>query len=58
MVKIITKRPTGDVSCTMAIVPFEETVSLEVEGLPAGEYTVQSDEISETFTFEQDNEVQ
>jgi len=58
MVKIITKRPTGDVSCTMAIVPFEETVSLEVAGLPAGEYTVQSDEISETFTFEQDNEVQ
>jgi len=57
-IRIITKRPTGDVSCTMAIVPFEETVALEVEGLPAGEYTVQSDEISETFTLEQDNEVQ
>jgi hypothetical protein len=28
-----------DAMCTMALVPFEETVSLDVEGLPAGEYT-------------------
>ena len=57
-IRIITKRPTGDVSCTMAIVPFEETVALEVEGLLAGEYTVQCDDISDTFTFQQDNKVQ
>ena len=57
-VRIITKRPTGDISCTMAIVPFEETVALEVEGLPAGEYSVQCGEISDTFTLDQDNTVQ
>jgi hypothetical protein len=39
----------------MAIVPFEETVSLDVEGLPAGEYTVEVGELSQTFTLEQDN---
>ena len=57
-VRIITKRPTGDISCTMAIVPFEETVALDVEGLPAGEYSVQCGEISDTFTLDQDNTVQ
>jgi len=57
MVKIITKSPTGDVSCTMAIVPFKETVALDVEGLTAGEYIVQSDEISESFTLNQDNKI-
>ncbi len=55
-VRIITKRPAGDVFCTTAIVPFDETVSLAVEGLPAGEYTVQCGEFSEVFTFDQDNE--
>jgi hypothetical protein len=39
----------------MAIVPFEETISLDVEGLPAGEYTVQYGDLYETFTLEQDN---
>src|SRR5574341_712406 len=29
-----------DMMCTQALVPFEETVSLPVEGLPAGTYTV------------------
>ena len=57
-VRIITRHPSGNVSCTMAIVPFNETVALEVEGLPAGEYTVHCSEISDTFTLEQDNEIQ
>ncbi len=44
----------GD-ACTQALVPFEETVMLEVEGLPAGTYTVVAGEMSETFTFDVDN---
>jgi inhibitor of cysteine peptidase len=54
-IEIVTQRPGGDVACTMAIVPFEENVPLEVEGLPAGEYTVRVGELSETFTLETDN---
>lgn len=55
IVMIVTQRPGGDVACTMAIVPFEENVPLEVEGLPADEYTVRVGELSETFTLEMDN---
>jgi len=54
-IKIITKNPSSDVSCTTAIVPFDETVTLDVRGLPAGEYTVQCGEFSEVFTLDQDN---
>ncbi len=54
-IDIITRRPTGDVACTMAIVPFEESVSLDVAGLPAGEYTVQAGDLTRTFTLETDN---
>jgi inhibitor of cysteine peptidase len=53
-IDIVTRKPV-DVACTMAIVPFEETISLDVEGLPAGEYTVQYGDMYETFTLEQDN---
>ena len=53
-IDIVTRKPV-DVACTMAIVPFEETISLAVEGLPAGEYTVQYGDLYETFTLEQDN---
>lgn len=55
-IEIITKRPT-DMICTMAIVPFEETVMLDVEGLPAGEYTVVHNEIAETFRLEIDKKI-
>ncbi|MBW6466101.1 MAG: hypothetical protein K0B06_06325 [Brevefilum sp.] len=54
-VRIVTQRPGGDVACTMAIVPFEETIPLEVEGLSAGEYKVRVGGLSETFTLEMDN---
>lgn len=54
-VQIVTQRPDGDVMCTMAIVPFNERVDLEVEGLPTGEYTVRYGELSETFTLDADN---
>lgn len=54
-IRVVTERPSGDVACTMAIVPFEETIDLDVEGLPAGEYTVRHNEIRETFTLDADN---
>jgi inhibitor of cysteine peptidase len=54
-IQIATQRPDGDVACTMALVPFNERVDLEVEGLPAGEYTVRYGELSETFTLDADN---
>jgi len=54
-IEIVTRKPAGDVACTMAIVPFEVTHDLDVEGLQAGEYTVRYGELTETFTLEQDN---
>ena len=54
-VQIITRRPTGDIACTMAIVHFEETVKLDVEGLSAGTYQVVAGEFTETFTLDVDN---
>ena len=54
-IEVVTQRPE-DAACTMAIVPFEEIISLDVEGLPAGEYTVKYGNLAETFTLEQDNE--
>ena len=44
----------GD-ACSQAVVPFEETVALDVEGLPAGTYTVVLWDTSETFTLDMDN---
>ena len=54
-IDIITRRPTGDIACTMAIVPFEETVKLDVEGLTAGTYQVVAGDTTETFTLDVDN---
>ena len=54
-IDIVTRRPTGDIACTMAIVPFEETVKLDVEGLSAGTYQVVVSEMTETFTLDVDN---
>jgi inhibitor of cysteine peptidase len=55
-VKITTVRPT-DAVCTEAIVPFEERISLDVRGLPAGTYTVDVNGVTGTFTFDVDNEL-
>ena len=41
--------------CAQMLVPFEETVPLDVKGLPAGTYIVQAGKVSATFTFERDN---
>ncbi len=41
--------------CTMALVPFEETLPLDVAGLPAGTYSVRVYDLLDTFTFDQNN---
>lgn len=41
--------------CTQALVPFEETITLDVAGLSAGTYTVLAGDLSETFTLAADN---
>ena len=51
-VEIVTRRPAGDVMCTQQIVPFEETINLDVEDLEEGLYTVQYGELSESFRIE------
>ncbi len=51
-IEIVTRRPAGDVMCTQQIVPFEETLNLDVENLEDGLYTVQYGELSETFRLE------
>jgi inhibitor of cysteine peptidase len=55
-VEITTVRPT-DAMCTQAIVPFEQRISLDVRGLPAGTYTVDVNGVTDTFTFDVDNEL-
>lgn len=49
-----TDRPK-DLMCTQALVPFEETIPLEVYGLPAGKYTINVYQLSDTFEFQTDN---
>ncbi|MGC9346661.1 MAG: hypothetical protein ACP5JG_00870 [Anaerolineae bacterium] len=41
--------------CTQALVPFEESVSLDVEGLSAGTYTVEIQDETATFELAVDN---
>jgi inhibitor of cysteine peptidase len=53
-VTITTKRP-ADKMCTEALVPFEESIALDVAGLPAGTYTVAVNAVTATFTLDIDN---
>jgi hypothetical protein len=55
-IRILTSR-LANTMCTQVITPFETTVALEVNGLPAGEYTVIAYDKSATFTFGTDNNV-
>lgn len=41
--------------CTQATVPFDKVISLPVEGLSAGTYTVSVNGLTDTFTLETDN---
>ena len=53
-VTITAQREQG-ASCIQVIDPFEETIPLDVAGLPAGTYTVTVNGISEQFTLDTDN---
>lgn len=50
----ITTISVGEV-CTEALVPFEEVIVLEVEGLNAGVYTVNVNGVTDTFELTVDN---
>jgi inhibitor of cysteine peptidase len=54
---LTTTRP-AEAMCTAALVPFEETIALPVEGLEAGPYTVDVNGVTDTFTLAVDNIVQ
>jgi pimeloyl-ACP methyl ester carboxylesterase len=53
-VTITTSRP-ADAMCAQVLVPFEEVISLDVVGLPAGVYTVNVNGVTDTFEFTVDN---
>ena len=53
-IEITTVRTTDD-ACAQVLAPFEETVPLEVYGLPAGTYTVDVNGVTDTFTLSTDN---
>lgn len=42
-------------SCITIVEPFDTTIPLDVEGLPAGTYEVDVNGVSATFTLEMDN---
>ena len=54
LINVVTARDE-QLACTQALVPFNETVALDVQGLPAGTYTVMADGLSQTFTLAVDN---
>lgn len=53
-VTITTERP-ADAICTEALVPFDEVVQLDVLGLSAGEYQVDVNGVTGSFTLQVDN---
>ena len=53
-VTVETIRPV-DEECTEALVPFTEVTSLDVAGLPAGEYTVDVNGFTTSFELQVDN---
>jgi inhibitor of cysteine peptidase len=53
-VEITTVRTT-DEPCAQVLVPFQESVPVDVQGLPAGTYTVDVNGVEGTFTLEVDN---
>jgi inhibitor of cysteine peptidase len=53
-VTIATVRPAA-AACTQALEPFEEIISLDVYGLPAGNYTVDVNGVTGTLQLTTDN---
>lgn len=56
-ITIPTERP-AEALCTQQLVGFEESVSLDVEGLAAGSYTVNVNGVTDTFDLAVDNVAQ
>lgn len=52
-ITIKTYRAPG--ACIQVIQPFEETISLDVYGLPAGTYTVDVNGVQDSFSLQMDN---
>ena len=53
-VQVVTQRDP-ELMCTEALVPFEETVELDMLGPPAGTYTVDAHGVAALFEFLVDN---
>ena len=53
-VTVETVRP-AEAICTQQLRVFEQSMPLDIEGLPAGTYTVEVNGVTETFTLDQDN---
>jgi len=53
-VRVTTQRDASLV-CTQALSPYEKVVSLDILGIPAGQYTVDINGATTTFTLGQDN---
>lgn len=53
--KITIKTKYNQEICIPLINPFEETIALDVYGLPAGTYTVNVNGIEDSFTLDVDN---
>jgi len=53
-IKVTTTRP-ADALCADIITRFEETIALDVYGLPAGTYSVDVNGVRDTFTLSVDN---
>lgn len=53
-ITLTTRRPAGEV-CVQVLAPFEETIPLDVAGLPAGDYLVDVNGVTGTFSLAVDN---
>jgi inhibitor of cysteine peptidase len=53
-ITILTARPK-EAMCTMALVPFEERIELDVKGLPAGSYSANVNGVVTSFTLAEDH---
>jgi hypothetical protein len=56
-ISITTARP-AEVMCILVAPTFEEKISLDVQGLPKGEYTVNVNGVEESFELQVDNKIQ
>jgi len=52
-----TSRP-ADLVCTQALEPYDKVIQLDVEGLPAGTYTVTVNGVSDSFSLAVDNSLE